>query len=94
MFNVQLNYNINQALDLEEWDGDFHVISLHGSMEHLVSDVKNIKNSLHRMGKYIKDKTINDNNPNNIKDLDVVATTRHSRTNDLTMSKALSRAIK
>ena len=24
MFNIQLNYNINQALDPEEWDGNFH----------------------------------------------------------------------
>ena len=45
-FNIQLNYNINQTLDLEEWDSNFHAISLHGSIEHLVSDVKNIKDSL------------------------------------------------
>jgi len=37
-------------------------------MEHLVSDIKNIKNSLQRMGKYIRGKSIN-NDPNNIKDL-------------------------
>ena len=37
-------------------------------MEHLASDIKNIKDSLQRMGKYIWDKSIN-NNPNNIKDL-------------------------
>ena len=37
-------------------------------MEHLVSDIKNIKNSLQRMGKYIRDKSI-DNDSNNIKDL-------------------------
>jgi len=46
MFNINLNYNINQALDLEEWNGDFHTTSLHGAMEHLVSDIKNIKDSL------------------------------------------------
>ena len=37
-----------------------------------MSDVKNIKDSLHRMGKYIKGKAINDNNLNNVKDLDGV----------------------
>ena len=40
-------------------------------MEHLASDIKNIKDSLQRMGKYIWDKSIN-NNPNNIKDLEGV----------------------
>jgi len=38
-------------------------------MEHLVSNVKNIKESLCRIGNYIKDKSVN-NNPNNIKDPD------------------------
>ena len=41
-------------------------------MEHLSSDIKNIKDFLHRMGKYIKDKSINNSNPNNIKDLEDV----------------------
>ncbi|KAL9709048.1 hypothetical protein Ac2012v2_8333 [Leucoagaricus gongylophorus] len=41
-------------------------------MEHLVSDVKNIKDSLRRMGRYIKGKSIIDNNANSIKDLDSV----------------------
>jgi len=49
MFNIQLNYNYNQALDLESWDGNFRVVSLHKSMEHLASDVQNIKKSLTRM---------------------------------------------
>jgi len=71
MFNINLNYDINQALDPEEWDSDFCAISLHGVMEHLVLDIKNIKDSLWRMGKYIRDKSIN-SNPNNIKDLEGV----------------------
>ena len=37
-----------------------------------MSDVKNIKDFLHRMEKYIKGKTINNNNPNDIKDLDSI----------------------
>jgi len=28
MVNIQLSYNINQALELESWDGDFWAISL------------------------------------------------------------------
>jgi len=49
VFNMQLQYNINQALNPEFWDGNFHAILLHGSMEHLASDMKNIKKSLRRM---------------------------------------------
>ena len=70
MFNIQLNYDINQALDPESWNGKFHVISLHDSIEHLVSDVKNIKDSLFRIGKYIKGKSIINDNANNVKDLE------------------------
>ena len=40
-------------------------------MEHLVSDIKNIKDSLQRIEKYIRDKSI-DSNSNNIKDLEDV----------------------
>jgi len=49
VFNIQLNYNINQAIDPDSWDGNFQAISLHGSLEHLVLDIKNIKESLIRM---------------------------------------------
>jgi len=70
VFNVQLNYDIDQALDPESWDSKFCAVSLHGSMEHLVSDIKNIKDSLCRMGKYIQGKSIIKENPNGIKDLE------------------------
>ena len=40
-------------------------------MKHLASDIKNIKDSLQRMGKYIRGKSIN-NDPNNIKDFEGV----------------------
>jgi len=42
----------------ELWDGSFHPISLHGSMEHLASDTKNINDSLNFMTKYISNKQI------------------------------------
>jgi len=71
VFNVNLNYDINQVLDPEEWDGKFHATSLHGAMKYVASDVKNIKDSLYRISKYIRGKTIN-NNPNNCKDLEGV----------------------
>jgi len=67
--NIQLNYDIDQTLDPESWDGDFHAISLHGSIEHLVLDAKNIKDSLTRIQKYILGKSINDDKANSVKDL-------------------------
>ena len=36
VFNIQLNYNIDQALDPKSWDGKFYAVSLHRSIEHLV----------------------------------------------------------
>ena len=71
MFNIQLNYNINQALDSKSWDDEFHAVSLHRSIEHLVSNIKNIKEFLQRIGKYIKAKSVNAD-LNNIKDLDSI----------------------
>jgi len=70
MFNIQLNYNINQALNPESWDGNFHAILLYSSMKQLASDIKNIKKSLIRMCKYILGKSIDSNNANNVKDLE------------------------
>ena len=70
MVNIQLNYDINQALDVKSWDSKFHAISLHGSMKYLVFDVKNIKDLLSRICKYILGKSINDNKTNNVKDLE------------------------
>jgi len=43
VFNIQLQYDINQALVSESWDGNFWTILLYGSMEYLASDIKNIK---------------------------------------------------
>jgi len=68
VFNINLNYDINQVLDLKEWDSDFCATSLYRAMKHLALDIKNIKDSLWRIGKYIRDKSI-DNDPNNIKNL-------------------------
>ena len=46
VFNVQIPYNINEALDSELWDGNFYAISLHGLIEYLASNVKHIKELL------------------------------------------------
>jgi len=49
VFNIQLNYDTNQALDPDLWDSKFRTVSLHESIEYLASDIKNIKESLQRM---------------------------------------------
>ena len=71
MFNIQLNYNVNQALDPKSWNSKFCVVSLYRSIEHLAFDIKNIKEFLCRIGNYIKDKPVN-TNPNDVKDLNGV----------------------
>ena len=72
VFNIQLNYNINQALDPKSWDSNFWAILLHSSIEYLASDIKNIKETLVKMQKYILGKAIESNKANNIKDLEGV----------------------
>jgi len=67
-FNIQLQYDINQALDPESWDGNFWAILLHGFMKHLASDIKNFKESFGKMQKYILSKAIESDKDNNIKD--------------------------
>ena len=52
------------------WSGLFYSISLHGSIEHFVLDLKSIKNSLNFMSKYIANKQINSKEVNDLKDFD------------------------
>ena len=67
MFNIQLPYNINQALDSESWDGNFNPILLYESMEYLRSDIKNIMESLCCIQKYIINKKIESGKANDVK---------------------------
>ena len=69
VINIQLPYDPNGPTDSELWSGDFRPISLHGSVEHIASDSKNIKESLNFMAKYIKEKQSDDNQINDLKDL-------------------------
>ena len=46
------------------------MVSLHGLIEYLVSDIHNIKESLTRIQKYILDKSIKSDQANDIKDLE------------------------
>jgi len=63
-----LPYNPNASTEPKLWDGSFYPISLHGSIEYLALDSKNVKNSLNFMAKYISNKQINPAKSNNLKD--------------------------
>ena len=52
------------------WSGSFHPISLHGSIEHIASDIKNIKVTLNFLAKYIQGKQVDGNQANNLDDFD------------------------
>ncbi len=55
-------------MESELWDGSFYSISLHGSIEYLALDSKNIKDSLNFMAKYITNKQVNPAKSNDLKD--------------------------
>ena len=56
--------------ELELWSGNFHLISLYGSIEQIVLDTKNIKDSLNFMARYISNKKVNSNKANDLLDFD------------------------
>ena len=68
VINIQLLYDPNASTESELWDGSFHPISLHKSIEYLVLDSKNIKNSLNFMAKYITNKQVNPTKSNDLED--------------------------
>ena len=70
VFNIQLPYNTNAPTEPELWSGSFHPISLHGSMEHVASDFKNIKVTLNFLAKYIQNKQVDGNSANDFSDFE------------------------
>jgi len=50
------------------WSGSFHPISLYGSIEHIASDSKSIKDFLNFMVKYLANKQVNGKEVNDLKD--------------------------
>ena len=67
--NIPLPYNLDTTTDPEIWSGNFHPVSLHGSIEHLASDIKNIKDFLKFITKYITNKKIDSSKANDLVDL-------------------------
>jgi len=68
--NIQLPYDPNTLMEPDLWSGNFHPISLYGSISQIASDTKNIKDSLNFMAKYITNKKVNPKSANKLKDLD------------------------
>jgi len=66
--NIPLPYDPNVPTDPKIWGGSFHPISLHSSIEHIVSDVKNIKDFLKFMTKYISNKQVDSAKANELDD--------------------------
>ena len=57
-FRVNLPYDVNQVINPQSWDSFFHPISLHGSIEYILSNIENIKVSLTRVTDYIINKSV------------------------------------
>ena len=68
VINIQLPYDPSALMEPKLWDGSFHPISLYGSMEHLASDLKNIKDFLNFMAKYISNKQVDSSKSNDLED--------------------------
>ena len=72
VINIQLPYDPNAPTEPDLWSGNFHPISLHGSIGQIALDAKNIKDSLNFMAKYITNKKVNPKSANELKDMDSI----------------------
>jgi len=70
VINIQLPYDPQALTKPDLWSGSFHLISLHGLIEHFASNLKNIKDSLNFMARYITNKQVNNVTANNLKDFE------------------------
>ena len=68
VINIQLPYDPNAPMEPDLWSGDFHFISLHGSVKQITSDMKNIKQLLNFMVRYISNKKVNLKSFNDLND--------------------------
>ena len=70
VINIQLPYDLNLPTEPDLWSGNFHLISLYGSIEQIASDTKSIKDSLNFMARYISNKKVNPSKANDLSDFD------------------------
>jgi len=73
VINIQLPYDPNSPTEPDLWSGNFQSISLHGLVEHIASDLKNIKQSLNFMVKYISNKKVNPKLFNDLEDFNGIS---------------------
>ena len=72
VINIQLPYDLQAPTEPELWSRSFYPILLHGSIEHLALDTKNIKDSLNFLAKYIQGKKTSSDDVNNLAEFDGV----------------------
>ena len=72
IINIQLLYDPYILTELELWNGNFYPILLHRSIKHIASDIKNIKDILNFMAKYISNKQIKSSKSNDFEDLNSI----------------------
>lgn len=68
VINIQLPYDPNALTKPNLWDSNFHPILLYDSIKYLASDLKNIKDLLNFMAKYITNKQIDLAKSNDLED--------------------------
>ena len=68
VINIQLSYDPQAPTEPDLWSGNFHPISLHGSIKQITSDIRNIKDSLNFMARYISNKKVNTSKTNKLED--------------------------
>jgi len=56
----------------ELWNGNFHPILLHGSIEHIALDAKNIKDILNFMARYISNKQVKSSKSNDLENFNSI----------------------
>ena len=66
--NIPLPYDSDALSDPETWSSNFYPVSLYSSIKYLASDIKNIKDSLKFMTKYITNKKIDSSKVNDFAD--------------------------
>ena len=60
-------------MEPELCDGNFHLISLYRSIEHIVSDSKHIRDFLNFMARYISNKQVDSLKSNNLEDFNSIS---------------------
>jgi len=66
--NIPLPYDPDTPSDPETWGSNFYLVSLYSLIEYLASDIKNIKDSLKFMTKYITNKKMDSSKANDFAD--------------------------